>query len=62
VDAGVLDGDSKYILKANMVVAVEPPVFSWDERIGARLIQNVLVTETGVEQLPNTPLDLIEIQ
>jgi len=62
VDAGVLDGDSKYILKAGMVVAVEPPVFSWEEGIGARLIQNVLVTKTGVEQLPRTTLDLIEIQ
>ncbi len=62
VDAGVLDGDSTYILKAGMVVAVEPPVFSWDECIGARLIQNVLVTETGIEQLPQTTLDLIEIQ
>ena len=61
VDAGVLDGDSQYILKAGMVVAVEPPVFSWDEGMGARLIQNVLVTETGIEQLPKTTLDLIEI-
>ncbi len=61
VDAGVLDGDSKYILKSGMVVAVEPPVFSWEERMGARLIQNVLVTETGIEQLPQTTLDLIEI-
>ena len=61
VDAGVLDGDSKYILKSNMVVAVEPPVFSWDERIGARLIENVVVTESGIEQLPSTTLDLIEI-
>jgi Xaa-Pro dipeptidase len=61
VDAGVLDGDSRYILKTGMVVAVEPPVFSWDECIGARLIQNVLITETGIEQLPRTPLDLIEI-
>jgi Xaa-Pro dipeptidase len=61
VDAGVLDGDSKYILKAGMVVAVEPPVFSWDECIGARLIQNVLITENGVEQLPKTTLDLIVI-
>ncbi|MGD2270356.1 MAG: Xaa-Pro peptidase family protein [Desulfobacterales bacterium] len=62
VDAGVLDGDSKYILAAGMVVAVEPPVFSWDECTGARLIQNVLITKTGIEQLPKTTLDLIEIQ
>lgn len=62
VDAGVLDGDSKYTLRAGMVVAVEPPVFSWKERMGARLIQNVLVTETGIQQLPKTSLDLIEIQ
>jgi Xaa-Pro dipeptidase len=61
VDAGVLDGDSKYILKADMVVAVEPPVFSWDECLGSRLIQNVLIAETGIEQLPKTTLDLIEI-
>jgi Xaa-Pro aminopeptidase len=31
------------------------------ERVGARIIDNVLVTETGAELLSDYPLDLIEI-
>ena len=40
-------GGSPYTLRAGMVVSVEPPVFLGDERIGARIIDNVLVTQDG---------------
>ena len=42
-----------------MVVSVEPAVFLAAEGLGARVIDNVLVTETGVEMLSRTPRDLI---
>ncbi len=54
-------GGSTDILRAGMVVSVEPPVFIAEERIGARIIDNVLVTETGAELLSGYTLDLIVI-
>jgi Xaa-Pro dipeptidase len=42
-----------------MVVTVEPPVFLGEEGLGARLIDNVLVTETGGELLSRASRDLI---
>jgi Xaa-Pro dipeptidase len=54
-------GGSTDVLRAGMVVSVEPPVFIGEERLGARIIDNVLVTETGAELLSDYPLDLIEI-
>ena len=50
-----------YILQAGMVITVEPPVFLGDEHLGARIIDNVLVTETGAELLSRFSRDLIEI-
>ena len=41
------------------VVAVEPPVFGLEDGLGVRLIDNVLVTETGCERLTSTTRDLI---
>ncbi|MFO0997007.1 MAG: Xaa-Pro peptidase family protein [Alphaproteobacteria bacterium] len=52
-------GGSKDVLEAGMVVSVEPAVFIKDEKIGVRLIDNCLVTETGVEVLSRTPRDLV---
>lgn len=51
--------DSPYTLQPGMVVTVEPPVFLGEERLGARLIDNVLVTEDGSELLSRFSRDLI---
>jgi Xaa-Pro dipeptidase len=39
-------------------LSVEPPVYLAEERLGARVIDNVLVTETGCEILSRHPLAL----
>ncbi len=54
-------GGSTDVLHAGMVVSIEPPVFIAEERLGARIIDNVLVTETGAELLSSYPLDLIVV-
>jgi Xaa-Pro dipeptidase len=51
--------DNPYVLRAGMVVSVEPPVFIGDERLGARIIDNVLVTDNGAELLSTFSRDLI---
>lgn len=57
-----LFGGSTSILQAGMVITVEPPVFLGDERLGARIIDNVLVTESGYELLTRFNRDLIVIE
>jgi len=52
-------GGSRYVLKAGMVVSVEPPVFLGEEHLGARLIDNVLVTRDGAELLSRFSRDII---
>jgi len=52
---------SQYTLQAGMVVTVEPPVFLGDEKLGARIIDNVLVTNDGAELLSRFPRDLIVV-
>ncbi len=52
-------GGSTDILRAGMVVSVEPAVFLPEEGLGVRLIDNVVITETGTELLSRTPRDLI---
>jgi Xaa-Pro dipeptidase len=56
-----LFGGSTGILRAGMVITIEPPVFLGEERLGARLIDNVLVTSTGYERLTNSSQDLIVV-
>jgi Xaa-Pro aminopeptidase len=56
-----MDSGSGYILEAGMVIAVEPPVFGLEEGLGVRLIDNVLITDTGCEPLTATTRDLIVI-
>ena len=54
-----LSDDSPYLLQAGMVVSVEPPVFSYEDRLGARLVDTVLVTDQGGEVLSRVTRDLI---
>ncbi|MCP4318160.1 MAG: aminopeptidase P family protein [Hyphomicrobiales bacterium] len=57
-----LFGDSTYTLEAGMVISVEPPVFLHEEKLGARIIDNLLVTETGCEILSGFTRDLTIIE
>jgi Xaa-Pro dipeptidase len=57
-----LFGNSTYTLQAGMVVTVEPPVFLGDERLGARIIDNVLVTGDGAQILSRFSRDLILVE
>ena len=57
-----LFGGSTYTLQAGMVVTVEPPVFLGEERLGTRIIDNVLVTLDGAELLSRFSRDLIVIE
>ena len=54
-----LFGGSSYTVQAGMVLTVEPPVFLRDERLGARLIDNVQVTNSGAEILSRFSRELI---
>ncbi|MCP4560675.1 MAG: aminopeptidase P family protein [Bosea sp.] len=54
-------GGSRYTLRAGMVVSVEPPVFLHEEGLGARIIDNVLVTQGGCELLSRSSRDLIVV-
>lgn len=51
--------DSTATLRAGMVLSVEPPVFIGAEGLGARVIDNVLVTQQGAERLSRYSRDLI---
>ena len=56
----LMDG-SPYTLKSGMVLTIEPPVFLGGEKLGARLIDNVLVTDDGAELLSRFSRDLIQL-
>lgn len=56
----MLDG-SPYTLEAGMVVTVEPPVFVGAERLGARIIDNLVVTADRAELLSRCSRDLIVV-
>lgn len=52
---------SSYTIQAGMVLTVEPPIFLGEEYLGARIIDNVLVTENGAELLSRYRRDIIQI-
>ena len=54
-----LSENSPYELRTGMVVSVEPPVFSHEDRLGARLVDTVLVTDRGCELLSRVTRELI---
>ena len=54
-------GGNPYTLQAGMVVSVEPPVFIGAEKLGARIIDNVLVTEKGAELISTHDRGLIVV-
>jgi Xaa-Pro dipeptidase len=56
----MMDG-SAYRLQTGMVITVEPPVFLGDEHFGARIIDNVFVTDAGCELLSRASRDLVEV-
>jgi Xaa-Pro aminopeptidase len=52
-------GGSEYLLARGMVLSVEPPVMIREEKLGARIIDNLLVTESGAEILSRFTRDFI---
>jgi len=54
-----LFGGDTQTLRAGMVVTIEPPVFLGDEFLGARIIDNVVVTADGCELLSRASRDLV---
>ena len=54
-------GGARHVLRAGMVLSVEPPVFLGDEGLGARIIDNVLVTSQGCELLSRRSRDLVTV-
>ncbi len=56
-----LDGGASDVIQEGMVLSVEPPVFLARERLGARIIDNVLVTKTGCRVLSRTTRDLVSL-
>jgi Xaa-Pro dipeptidase len=54
-------GGSQYTLRTGMVMTIEPPVFVGEERLGARIIDNVLVTDKGCELLSRFSRELIVV-
>lgn len=54
-----MTSDSPYVLEPGMVLSVEPPVYIHEERLGTRIIDNVLITEQGPEILSRAPRGMI---
>lgn len=52
---------STYTIEAGMILTIEPPIFLGEEYLGARIIDNVLVTESGAELVTRYNRDIIRI-
>ena len=50
---------SGHVLKAGMLLSICPNLFIGEERLGVRLVDNVLVTQDGAEMLSTFPRDVI---
>ena len=50
---------SSHVLKAGMLLSICPNIFIGAERLGVRLVDNVLVTHDGAEILSTVPRDVI---
>ena len=50
---------SRHVLRAGMSLSISPNLFLKEERLGVRIVDNVLVTGTGVEFLTNDHRELI---
>ena len=61
VEPLVMDSGCPFTPQAGMVIAVEPPLFGLEEDLGVRIVDNVLVTDTGCEPLSKTTRDLIVV-
>ena len=48
-------------LREGMGMTIEPPIFLQSERLGVRLLDNLLVTADGAELLSDYPRDLLVI-
>jgi Xaa-Pro dipeptidase len=57
-----LAANSGYTLRSGMMLSICPNVFIQEERLGARIVDNVLVTDTGAEILSTFPRDLIVVE
>jgi Xaa-Pro aminopeptidase len=56
-------GDKKDVLQAGMVVSCEPGLYIFEENIGIRLEDTILVTPTGSKDLmEGIPMDCEEIE
>ncbi len=54
-------GGSRYALRAGIAVSIEPPVFLHEERLGASIIDIVLVSRDGCELRWRSSRDLIVV-
>ena len=59
VEPLVLESNCPYILQEGMVIAVEPPLFCFEDCLGVRVIENVLINKNGAQALCKTTRDLI---
>ena len=59
VEPLVLEENCPYTLEEGMIIAVEPPLFGFEDGLGVRVIENVLIANNGAEPLCDTSRDLI---